>query len=280
MTDLRETASGGGAPCPDFEVLSCFADGELSGPTAAEVTAHLGACPRCEAVTSRLREGFGAGEAGFGGGLGGSGCASEEQLVLYVSGALGGSDRAPIAAHVGGCDPCVASLAQLHRRLSVLGDVAAPIPADVVRRAQAVLPAALAELAPAAVPTAAGARPHPALAREAGPSLLERLRAWLRVPVLAPLAVAATALFMVAVGSLPSTGPDGGERSRALPPSTVRLRVTADSTTMYSRPSGKSDPLGTVGRGATVAVAGEERGWYEVRLDDGRSGWILREAFE
>jgi hypothetical protein len=30
----------------------------------------------------------------------------------------------------------------------------------------------------------------------------------------------------------------------------------------------------------TNRVAGEERDWYEVRLDDGRSGWIVREAFE
>lgn len=276
MTDAREAAPGSGAHCPDFEVLSCFADGELHAAEAADVTLHLGACPRCEAVTSRLREGFGGG-AGADAGPGGSGCVGEEQLVLYASGGLVGGDRAAIAAHVGGCDPCVASLAQLHRRLGVLGDVAAPIPAGVVQRAQAVLPAALAELAPAAT---AAPRPHPALAREAAAGLLERLRGWLRVPVLAPLAVAAAALFMVVVGSPPSTGPAGGERSRALPPSTVRLRVTADTTTMYSRPSGKSDVVASVARGTTVAVAGEERGWYDVRLDDGRSGWILREAFE
>ena len=277
MTDAREAATGSGQ-CPDFEILSCFADGELGGEAAADVSAHLGACPRCDAVTLRLREGFGDGAARADGGVGGSGCVGEERLVLYAGGGMVGDDRAAIAAHVGGCDPCVASLVQIHRRLSVLVDVAAPIPAGVVRRAQAVLPAALAELAPHTAPTPA--RMQPTLARDAGPSVLERLRNWLRVPVLAPLAVAATALFMVSVGWQPSTAPGGPEQTRALPPSALRLRVNAEQTTMYSRPSGKSDPVGTVSRGVTVAVAGEERGWYEVRLDDGRSGWILREAFE
>lgn len=276
MTDARDAAAGSGTECPDFEILSCFADGELGGAAATNVAAHLGACPRCDAVTGRLREGFGSSEARGDAVLGGSGCLSEEQLVLYASGGLVGDGRAVVAAHVSGCDPCVASLVQLHRRLSVLADVAAPIPAGVVRRAQAVLPAAVAELAP----QAATARPHPVLARRAEPGLLERLRSWLRVPVLAPLAVAATALFAVAVGWNPAAMSGNADRSRAVAPSALRMRVTADSTTMYSRPSGKSDAVGTVAHGANVEVAGEERGWYQVRLDDGRSGWILREAFE
>jgi uncharacterized protein YgiM (DUF1202 family) len=49
---------------------------------------------------------------------------------------------------------------------------------------------------------------------------------------------------------------------------------------VYSRPSGRSDVVGSVRRGTTVDVAGEEREWYQVRLDDGRAGWIAREAFE
>lgn len=280
MTDARHTEANSGEPCPDFEILSCFADGELAGDQAGAVTAHLTACARCDTLTGRLREGFGGGEARLDGGIGGSGCAGEERLVLYASGGLVGDARAVIAAHVAGCDPCVAALVQIHRRLSVLAGVAAPIPAGVVRRAQAVLPAALAELAGAAPPATQVPRPQPALARAAVPGLLDRLRGWLQVPVLAPLALAALALLMVSISWRPSTEPAGVERSRALPPAAVRLRVTADETTLYSRPSGKSDAVGTVRHGTAVAVAGEERGWYEVRLDDGRAGWILREAFE
>ena len=278
MTDARQSASGRGEQCPDFEVLSCFTDGELIGADAAGVTAHLAGCSRCETLTARLREGLGGGEVRADGGIGGSGCIGEERLVLYASGGMVGDDRAVTAAHVAGCDPCVASLVQLHRRLSVLADVAAPIPAGVARRAQAVLPGALADLEPAAAPVR---RLQPTLARKATPGFVERLRGWIQVPVLAPLAMAAIALFMVAIGLRPSTEPAGIERSRAVPPAAaVRMRVTANETTLYSRPSGKSEAVATVTHGVTVAVAGEERDWYEVHLDDGRSGWIAREAFE
>jgi hypothetical protein len=277
MTDARQAASGRGEQCPDFEVLSCFADGELTGDDAECVTGHVAGCPRCDHLTARLREGFDGDEARADGGTGGSGCVGEERLVLYASGGLIGDARAVIDAHVAGCDPCVASIVQIHRRLSVLADVAAPIPAGVARRAQAVLPGALAELEPAAAPVH---RLQPTLARDAGPGLIDRLRTWLQVPVLAPLAMAAIALIMVGIGFRPTTEPAGIERSRALPPASVRLRVNAGDTTLYSRPSGKSAAVATVARGATVEVAGEERDWYEVRLDDGRSGWIAREAFE
>lgn len=265
--------SGASTACPDFEALSCFADGELIASAAAGVAAHLRGCPRCDTLTRRLREGFAGGEAQPGGGVGGSGCIGEERLVLYATGGLAGNDRAVIAAHVGGCDPCIASLLQIHRRLGVLTSAAAAIPDEVVLRARAVLPVAMAELAPPQ-------RSRAAASRERALSVRERLRGWLQVPVLAPLALAAMAVLAVAIGVRPSAEPAGVERSRALPPAAVRLRVTADQTPLYSRPSGRSEVLASVRRGTTVAVAGEERDWYEVRLDDGRSGWVAREAFE
>lgn len=273
MTDASQPAPG--TACPDFEVLSCFADGELGAPAAAGVAAHLGDCPRCDTLTGRLREGLGGGEARRGGVPGGSGCIGEERLVLYASGALTGDERGAIAAHVGGCDPCVASLLQLHRRLGVSGEAAAPIPAAVARRARAVLPAALAELAPGA---AAAVPARPAL--RTAPGLRQRLRDWLQMPVLAPLAVAALALFALAIGMRVPGGSADVEHSRAVSPATVRMRITADQTPLYSRPSGRSEVVGAVARGTTVTVAGEERDWYDVRLDDGRSGWVAREAFE
>ena len=271
MTDAS-TSTG----CPDFEVLSCFADGELGAPAAADVAAHLGGCARCEALTGRLREGIGGGEARRDGGVGGSGCIGEERLVLYASGGLAGDDRSSVAAHVSGCDPCVASLQRLHRRLHLLGDASAPIPADVARRAQAVLPAALADVAPERAVRPARATEW----RAARPGLRQRMSRWLQMPVLAPLALAAMAVLAVGVAVRPSADPSAAERSRALPPPAVRLRVTVEQSPVYSRPSGRSEVVGAVTRGTAVAVAGEERDWYEVRLDDGRSGWVAREAFE
>jgi len=71
-----------------------------------------------------------------------------------------------------------------------------------------------------------------------------------------------------------------GERSRALAPSSVTLRVTAVQAAVRSRPSMQSEVVATVRRGTPVEIAGEERDWYEVRLDGGRPGWVEREAFE
>ncbi len=278
MTDARTPVSGLGTAmaCPDFEVLSCFADEELEAPTAAAVGVHLASCGRCTALAARLREGFDGDLSRREGGSGGSGCAGEERLVLYASSGLRGDERAAIAAHVSGCDACVGAMVQLHRRLRVLPEVATPIPAALAQRALAVLPAAMQELAPTA-------RRGAAVAVAAAPGLFERLRDWLRLPVLAPFAAAAAALALVVLAPRPDAAPvaaDGSERSRALPAAAVRLRVTAVEASVYQRPSGQSDVVAQVRRGAMVEVAGEERGWYEVRLDGGTAGWVGREAFE
>jgi len=273
MTDARQPAAGAGI-CPDFEVLSCFADGELEAAHGTAVEAHLAACRRCDGLAHKLREGFGAGEPQGDGGIGGSGCAGEETLLLYASGTLPGVEALTLAAHVGGCDPCVAALGRLQRRLRVLDETAAPIPPAVQRRAAAVLPDALRDLAPAAP-----ARPQPQMARSA-PSLGVRARAWLRPQILVPSAVAAAALFVVAIGQRPGAPPSGGERSRALPSRQVSLRVTVAEAPVHQRPSGQSEVIATVQRGTVISVAGEERGWYEVRLEGGTPGWVVREAFE
>jgi len=278
MTDTRISVSGLGTAmaCPDFELLSCFADEELEAAAAAAVGVHLASCGRCASLAVRLREGFDGDVSRRDGGIGGSGCAGEERLVLYASGGLRGDERTAIAAHVGGCDPCVGAMVQLHRRLRALPDVATPIPAALAQRALAVLPAAMQELAPTA-------RRGAAVAVAATPGVFERLRDWLRLPVLAPLAAAAAALTLVVLAPRPGAQPgatDSLERSRALPAAATRLRVTAADASVYQRPSGQAAVVAQVRRGAMVEVAGEERGWYEVRLDGGTSGWVGREAFE
>jgi anti-sigma factor RsiW len=274
MTDAKQPADRVGAQCPDFEVLSCFADGELDAPHSDSVHSHVASCARCAPLAQKLREGFEAGQTAAGGGLGGSGCAGEESLLLYASGALSGALRDDMTAHVGGCDACVATLGRLQRRLRMAADIAAPIPPAVQRRAAAALLDGLIELAPR---EAEGPRAVPL--RHA-PSLAERMRGWLRIPVLAPMALAAAALFMVVLGRQPNSAPNDVERSRALPASHTSLRVTAPEAPVYQRPSGQSAVIGTVRRGAVIEVAGEERGWYEVRLEGGSPGWVAREAFE
>ncbi len=274
MMDVRHPVAGAGSACPDFEALSCFADGELEGEEAQALAAHVAACARCGALSARLRVAFEDPGAAAQGGSAGSGCIGEERLVLYASGGLtDAAARSAVTAHLGGCDPCVAALTHLRRRLALAAEIATPVPASVRHRAEAVLPAALAELAPAAgSPTA--------VVQRAGTSLVERLRGWLQVPVLAPIAVAAVALLMVAIGLRPSTTPPDAERTRALAPASVRLRVTVAEAPVHARPSGNAEVIGSVARDQRLDVAGEERDWYAVRLADGRTGWVLREAFE
>jgi anti-sigma factor RsiW len=259
-----------GSACPDFESLSCYADDEVDSATAALLREHVGACSHCATLAVRLREGLAAGDAGRDGGIGGSGCVGEEHLVVYATGGLSGSERAALHGHLASCDACIEALALLHRRLSLAASIATPVPTGVQHRARLALEAgAMAPPAEAVAYTAP--RPIP---------LLERLRGLLRVPVLVPVAVAAGALFMIAIQpGLVGRGVEG-ERSRAIVPDTVKLRVNAAEATVRGRPSMHSEVVATVQRGTTLEVAGEERGWYEVRLEGGRPGWVEREAFE
>ena len=89
-------------------------------------------------------------------------------------------------------------------------------------------------------------------------------------------------------------GPRLKRLALALP--TLLLVATAASSTEPGRPRvavlvpsigaalertpGDFEVVATVRRGTLVEVAGEERDWFEVRLDGGRPGWVEREAFE
>ena len=267
MTDARQGTTG----CPDFESLSCYADGELEPSVAAGVAAHVDGCGRCAALAIRLRDGFEADDARRDGGIGGSGCVGEERLIIYATGAVSGPERANLAAHLVTCDTCIAALALLHRRLGAAALVDTPVPLDIQQRARKALEAAVRDMAP--VPERPAADPRRIV-------LLRRLRQRMRLPILVPAALAAGALLMVATRP-PTTEQSGqGERSRAVAPDAVKLRVTAVEATVRSRPSMQSEVVATVHRGTVAEITGEERDWYEVRIDGGHPGWVEREAFE
>src|SRR5690348_15925556 len=113
MTDSRQSLVGTDTCC-DFESLSCYADGELEADAATRIARHLDHCPRCATLATRLRERFEADDAHRDGGLGGSGCCDEEQLVLYASGGMQGAAEVVLAAHLAECDACVGALTVLH----------------------------------------------------------------------------------------------------------------------------------------------------------------------
>jgi anti-sigma factor RsiW len=258
--------------CPDFESLSCYADGELDPPAAAAMAAHVADCARCGGMAVRLLEGFEADHVGQGGGMGGSECAGEERLVAYAAGGLETAERARVTDHLITCDACIGALAVVHRRLGIASMVDTPVPTRIQARARLALETGMRELA------AANGQMRPVAPR--APALLDRVRALFRAPVLVPAALAAGALVMVALqqGRIDPAG--SGERSRAVAPDSTTLRVTAVEATVRSRPSMQSQIVATVRRGALVQIAGEERDWYEVRVDGGQPGWVEREAFE
>lgn len=272
MTDARHPAAGAGSVCPDFESLSCYADGEVEPAAAAALAAHVGGCGHCATLAARLREGLAADDARRDGGIGGSGCVGEESMVVYATGGLGGAEREALHTHLVGCDACLRALTHLQRRLSIATAIATPVPAGVQQRAR------LAFETGTVVPLPGVERPRPVETGRA--ALLDRLRGLLRAPILVPTALAAGALL--AVSLQPGNGEQntGSERSRAIAPQSVRLRVRAVVAAVRSRPSMQSDVLATVQRGTTFEIAGEERDWYEVRLEGGRPGWVEREAFE
>jgi anti-sigma factor RsiW len=253
--------------CPDFEVLSCFADGELEPSQATEVSAHVSTCARCAMLARHLREDFGVADVRRDGSVAGSGCAGEESLILYLRGEARSPEADAVERHLETCDACVSRLTVLYRRLGVDSAVDRSVPAEVRERSERAL----------AIEAARAARAHRAQ-RRAG-LRRQRLNRLLRFPVLIPVAVAAGALMMVSIQegwigsgfSVSHTRAVGGYD---------QLRVTVPEAPVRGQPSTRGDIVTTLPKGTVVTVTGEEHGWYRIALAGDRSGWVEREAFE
>jgi hypothetical protein len=259
--------------CPDFEDLSCFADGELDAVQVPEVAEHVATCERCAGLMAHLTRGFGSGSLGADTGPGGAGCADEERLILYLMRHLSDGERAVVEKHLGHCDACVYGLSLLHRRLRIQDSVERPVPAQFQERVRAILE----------LETAERNNGH-AAAREPTSGWWERVRdsldRFLRLPVLLPAAVAAGALLVVGVQDGYFGGHGGAPNDLRAIDLTRDLRVTALRAEVRERPSANSALVGEIERGQLLRVAGEERDWYRVELPRGGAGWVAREAFE
>ena len=192
---------------------------------------------------------------------------SDEWLIAYLTTGLSGHERQGVEVHVRACDVCVGTLATMQRRLSWGPEVGAPVPATLVARATA------------GVPTSPAAGP---IRAPWGAALLERLRHLVPLPILVPVAVAATAIVVLTSHSdITSRAPH--PQSRAVEMQQA-LPVTALEAAVWPRP----EPPGTAGdraiatvrRGTKLLVVGESGEWYRVTLPDGRNGWVERHAFE
>jgi len=265
--ELQSSSCG----CPDFEDLSCFADGELDAAQVSKVAEHVSVCERCSGLMTHLTRGFGRSELGADAGASGSACADEERLILYLMRHLGADERVVVEKHLGHCDACVYGLSLLHRRLRIQDTVERPVPALFQERVRAIIEMEARER------VVRDSEPVPA-ARWWG-RVRESLDRFLRLPVLLPAAVAAGALLVVGVrgGRLAAPGAPSEFRAVDL---TRDLRVTAGRAEVRERPSANSALLGTVQRGQLVRVAGEERDWYRVESAESGTGWVAKEAFE
>jgi anti-sigma factor RsiW len=272
MTKIGASTSDGGRLCPDFETLSRFADEELDAGGVESVAAHLQGCARCEALTGRLRAGFGVLETVHAGGTGGAGCTGEESLILYVRNALSERERKGVEKHLATCDPCVAGLALLHGRLRMADGVGTAVPEAIRTRATQAFAASVESPVPSQ-----------ALVVATRPGWLSRLGSVLsglfRLPILVPVGVAAGAIVMVSVQDAWRGPLAPSDLSRSIDEQEV-LRVTAPQARVWTAPTTRSEIVATVGKGTELRVAATERHWYQVVLPEGQVGWIERDAFE
>lgn len=272
MNNDRDPTPGTRYPtCPDFELLSRFADGELDEAGAGRVAAHLESCSRCTTLAARLQAGFGA-EAYRDGGTGGAGCIGEEQIILYVTADLTGRERKAVEGHLTTCDRCLASVARVHRRLSARKAVEMAVPAAVCARAAAVLERDMGA-------TVVEHRPRAEERERWLVTLGRRLLELFQLPVLVPAAVAIGVVAVVSVQQFAVRTMQPGDLSRAVSRPT-HLRVTAAEAPVRREPKPGAEVIEKVQHGAELEIAGEERHWYQVVLPGERTGWIERDAFE
>jgi len=190
---------------------------------------------------------------------GGPDCLATEVLLDYLVSPQASENGDPIDAHIRQCDVCVGRLAVLLRQAHLDH--------------------------PAAAPAAVMARAAAAVQPDRQP--LTRLRdaahhapAWLRLPVLMPLAFAAGVFVFMGAQQLRQTLAGPGERWRAVqarPP--VRRVLTTDALLrMAAQPD--AGVVTALQRGTTVDIITEQSEWLQVVLPDGRRGWAPRAAFE
>jgi hypothetical protein len=273
MADTRhEIAEGSSvaAACPEFEDLSRFVDGEVEGTRHAEISAHVSHCAWCAGLTKMIRVWYDSAAETAGATAADHSCSTTEMLVGYLTTGLSDTERDRIDGHVRDCDQCIHALTVLQRRLLGAEEIATPVPASVMERAQA-----------AATPRTRPVAPAAGLAEvwSALSSVGRRLSAHIRVPALVPAAVAAGALLVVA-GEHGWRQPEQPQELTRAVPMRQSLRVTAQEALVYAQPSARTATVGSVSRGAVLEVAGLEKDWYRVVLPDGQEGWVTRGAFE
>jgi hypothetical protein len=200
-------------------------------------------------------------------------CPSEEILTAYLTAGCDGAhaaalteaERAEIGAHVDACDGCLLDLQVAQHRLSIAEEIGAPVPASVRGRI-------------AALSGVSSPRPRPASAERWIQLARSRAASWLRLPILAPAAMALIAIVVLGT-QIDWMHTPARELSRSVMVR-ERLRVTAPEALVRPQPESELPQIATLRRGAQVEVVDERGSWYRVVMSDGTEGWMERRAFE
>jgi anti-sigma factor RsiW len=267
--DMDDDAASG--DCPDFELLSRFADSEVAD--TGDLEKHLAGCARCASLAARLQDGLGFDDSARSGGIGGSGCANEESLILYLMEDLPALERSAVDGHLRACDACVSSLTLVRRRITLDDSVAVAVPRELRERAWRGIESALG-----AEPVAR--RPVPGDSESWRSGLGRRVADFFRLPVLVPVGVAVGAIIMVGIQESGFLTPPATELSRSVARE-QQLRVSAPSAVVRSSPDASAEVLATVERGTALRVVdAEHRDWYRVLLPGDKEGWVEGSAFK
>jgi anti-sigma factor RsiW len=187
---------------------------------------------------------------------------SDEILAAYLSTGLSAAERRDIGQHLHTCDRCVQAVAVAHHRIGMAHEIAAPVPQAVRERART------PELS---VPGGGNTRPNWLSV------MRDRLSGVLRLPVLAPVALAAGLVLVVATSS--TWLRPHGDLTRSIQLH-QNLRVTTTEAPVRNQPSTRAEVVATLRHGNAVEIRDEQHDWYRVALPDGTEGWVLRQAFE
>ncbi|HXQ23066.1 MAG TPA: zf-HC2 domain-containing protein [Candidatus Acidoferrales bacterium] len=246
--------------CIDAEALSCFIDGELSADRTAAAKMHVSQCRECAEVLTEMQSLSGRRRAHSD-----ISCPDSESLAGYLLGRLAAAERDAVDSHVLTCDACVQALVTIHRQLQRPWTLDAPVPRAIIERAFAL--------------TRPGAdRSLSLIRRRTQPP--DRVPAYLRLPVLMPVAFAAGAAFFIAVKAANLAPGARVSHSRGVSAFTGNRRVTTAEALVRSEPRDTAAVVARLARGVAVEVQAEEREWLLVALPTQEHGWVPRRAFE
>jgi hypothetical protein len=129
--------------CVDLATLLMLEDEALPPEEMAAVYAHLDGCRACQMLARELA-GLRRTALAFAGGRAAEDCPDASALGAFAERTLQAADRETITKHLASCGRCTADLAALMSELEgISAETETPIPAEILARARALVPASV-----------------------------------------------------------------------------------------------------------------------------------------